>query len=126
MKQPHTGFEVRKVCAAAFLEIKSVLADSAWQPSIIGSLDLGPCPIYLLVQKFLNNRTAVISVQNAKILKSDCLANPNFQIVCDLVGKCLREFRDFIFVDTPTSPCCNIEDKRFLALTMDSISRSSV
>jgi hypothetical protein len=66
-----TGFEEKKVSAAAFLNIKSAF-DSAWHPAIIAALAIRSCLSYLLklVQSFLTNRTAVFSVQNATFSKS--------------------------------------------------------
>jgi hypothetical protein len=72
-----SAFVERKVCAAAFLDIKSAF-DSAWHPAIIASLAKRSCPGSLLkiVQSFLSNRVAVISVQDSTFSKSISLGCP--------------------------------------------------
>jgi len=57
------AFFDQKVCASAFLDIKSAF-DSAWHPAIISALVNRGCPIYLtkIVDSFLSNRQACFSI----------------------------------------------------------------
>ncbi|KAI9560547.1 hypothetical protein GHT06_011489 [Daphnia sinensis] len=51
------AFTERKVCASAFLDLKSAF-DSAWHPAIISALAKRSCPNYLIkiIHSFLSNR----------------------------------------------------------------------
>lgn len=70
------AFSENKVCATAFLDIKSAF-DSAWHPAIIHALAKRACPNYLIqiVSSFLSNRQACFSVNehnHTRFVKLGC------------------------------------------------------
>lgn len=60
-----SAFSEKKVCATAFLDIKSAF-DSAWHPAILAALAGRGCPSYLLktVNSFLSNRQACFVIND--------------------------------------------------------------
>jgi hypothetical protein len=60
-----SAFSEKKVCATAFLDIKSAF-DSAWHPAILATLACRGCPSYLIkmINSFLCNRTACFVIND--------------------------------------------------------------
>ena len=87
-----SAFDERKVCAAAFLDIKSAF-ESAWHPAFIASLVKRSCfgSLLKILQRFLSKRVAAISVQDSTFSKSACLGCTQ--------GRVLSPFLWNMFVD---------------------------
>jgi hypothetical protein len=66
-----SSFSEQKVCASAFLDIKSAF-DSAWHPAIISALAIRACSAYLvkIAHSFLTNRQACFYINEHCLKKS--------------------------------------------------------